>query len=978
MNVRKILMAAVAAGCALATPTFATSIIPAEPEHVHSLNGTWHFKLEQLGTPQKKGSQAKMPIQLPEKLEPFQTPDYREDSSWKEMAVPGNWEMAGFSAATYGQPDNAIGLYRLEFDVPADWQGRAVKLNFDGVQNGAEVYLNGQPVNVDEPSEGKANFHQGGWDAFQADLTPHVKFGQKNLLAIRVYKNTRDVELDSGDYFFLGGIHRPVTLFSVPQQSRMESVKVETHLMPGDKAELKVIVNKAGNAAGGDVGISIDGKPVDATATQGGQGHTVLTYVMDKPKLWTAEHPNLYTLDVELKGADGKPAERVTRRIGVREVDVRDGKIFINNVPVKFTGICRHDVYPTKGTAVDEEVWRKDITLMKAANINAIRTSHYPYGSGFYDLCDELGMYVMDEEAACWCDPGDPKLADAFGQHARELVRRDYNHPSVVVWAIGNENKPGQNNRLAAEEIHKLDTTRPRLVSWRKGDEYGVELDDLHYTNPGKIAQLNGETERRKKYPMIFLENPNDWEEVNGADYGNLDAWGQVIVRTWNEVWKDEHVPGSFLWEWQDRAVCDTYPEKLYDYYPKTGINIIKVKGICDGFRNPRPDYYHVKMAYAPIVVDVGHVRVEGDTVIVHATNRYSFTNLSELKTTWHLIVNGKPGPSGDVHPALAPLSQGDLKFPFTADQLAQAEAVRLEFTHPDGRNVATYDVRLKPEADTSPKIDAGQLADVRFPHFNLVGVTWGKNQNNYRSAERHAGKLVNVKVQKAGGSGWQQVNDDAALYAKPLAEIGAVNADIVMSDETDAKPAGSVQVEFKDGRFAYQIKWTKADTKTNNNGKKNNGKNNNTSEGTDVQELGWAFHMPAAQDHFSWHRKADWSYYPETHIGRAAGTALPDSADVDVTKITRPDAFDFNSTKYHCDWVSLLDASGKGLGVICAPDARQQCRAGTVEGGSRVLIVNRYTCPPRDLSSGVVNDLYFMLKQGEAVESSFKVGAVR
>src|SRR5947209_12632018 len=116
---------------------------------------------------------------------------------------------------------------------------------------------------------------------------------------------------------------------------------------------------------------------------------------------------------------------------------------------------------------------------MKAANVNAIRTSHYPYGSGFYDLCDELGMYVMDEMAACWCDPADPKLADAFAQHARELVRRDENHPSVVVWAIGNENKPGPNNRVSAEEIHKLDATRPRLVSWRKGDEYGVELDDL-------------------------------------------------------------------------------------------------------------------------------------------------------------------------------------------------------------------------------------------------------------------------------------------------------------------------------------------------------------------------------------------------------------------------------------------------------------------------------------------------------------------
>ncbi len=332
-------------------------------------------------------------------------------------------------------------------------------------------------------------------------------------------------------------------------------------------------------------------------------------------------------------------------------MSIKDGIFMVNNVPVKLTGMCRHDCYPTLGTALNEEVWRKDIMLMKAANINAIRTSHYPYGSKFYDLCDELGMYVSDEMAACWVDTTAERFAPYFAQHARELVRRDKNHPSVIIWAVGNENKPGPDNKVSVDEIGKLDSTRPRLVSWRNGDTYGTELDDLHYTPPAKIAELNAMTERRKTYPMIFLENPNMWDARNGADIGCLDLWVHVIDRCWQEVWKDDHVPGSFAWEWQDRAVTDQCPLKLYDYFPESGINLVKVKGIVDGFRNPRPAYYNVKMACAPIKAEL-KPKVDGSSVLVDVTNRYSFTDLSELTTTWHLMNAGngctnRPGASG-------------------------------------------------------------------------------------------------------------------------------------------------------------------------------------------------------------------------------------------------------------------------------------------------------------------------------------------
>ncbi len=931
-------------------------VLPSGDEYVRSLDGQWDFKLELKSDQGDHGENGQpKPVVVPSHLEPFEKLDYKEDGAWKKIPVPANWEMNGYSVATYNNPDNVIGLYRLEFDVPADWKDRVVKINFDGVQNGAEVYLNGEPVNVDEPSEDRPNFHQGGNTAFQADLTPHVKFGEKNLLAIRVYKNTKEVDLDSGDFFFLGGIHRPVTLFSVPK-THIADLAVKTKVLGEGKAELNLDVDVAGDKQGMMVDAFLEGSP--DVITNAGHG---IGWNLTGVQYWSAEKPKLYELRVQLKDAGGKVVEEVKRRIGIREVSIKDGILLINNVPVKFTGMCRHEVYPTLGTAINEEVWRKDITMMKVANVNAIRTSHYPYGAKFYDLCDELGMYVMDEMAAGWCDPSDKKLAAAFGQHAREMVRRDKNHASVVVWAIGNENKEGENNRIAADEIRKLDDTRPRLVSWRKGDQYGVELDDLHYTDPPKIAQLNAEKERRKTYPLTFLENPNDWEERNGADYGSLDLWAAVIDRTWQEVWKDDHVPGSFLWEWTDRAVADPYPTKLFDYFPKTGINLVKVKGQTDGFRNPRASLYHVKMAYAPVTVDLKPV-ISDSSVTIHATNRFSFTDLSELKITWHLLQAGSVLKSGAVPLSLAPRSSGDVRIDLPQDQLSQADALQLDFDHADGTNIATYELRLKPEPDTTPKIDALARAEVKFPRFNMTPVTYGKSpKTGWRTAFRHPVTLTSISIQKSNGAK-SQAKDEAALTATPLADVRAVDADLVESD-APGKTVGHLHADFAAGKFSYQVEWTKP------NGAKN--------APADIQEFGWIFNMPKADDHFAWHRQAYWSWYPSTHIGRASGVATPDSADVDVTKITRPDAFDFNSTKYDCDWATLTDTAGHGLGVTFSPDARQHCRAGINSDGGYQLVVNEHCAPPRDISSGVVPDLYFTLTKGAKNSGSFRVGLV-
>lgn len=928
------------------------AVVPADAAYVASLDGTWRFRVVQPPAPSTAptpGSwKTPQPIETPAVSEAYQAPDFKEDDTWHDLAVPGNWEIAGYSPATYDNPDNAAGLYRKWIDVPASWAGRRVLINFDGVQNGAEVWLNGQPVPVHEPSWGRSNYHESGWTAWQADLTPHVKFGERNLLAMRVAKNTKSSDLDSGDYFFLGGIYRTVTLFSVPQ-THIRDITVRTTLESGGKAKVAVLADVAG-VSGKPPTLSIrvgdDGAPVEAPTNAAGA--VELAQVVANPRLWSAEHPNLYPLTVELKGDDGKVIERVTRRIGIREVTIKDGVLLLNGTPVKLTGICRHDVEPDLGTAVGEELWRKDLTLMREANINAVRTSHYPYGSGFYDLCDEMGFYVVDELPYCWCNTKDLTLTPAFLQRARETIARDKNHPCVIIWAIGNENKPGENSQIVADAIKPLDPTRPRLVSCKRADQYGTEFDDSHYTAPQGILKAARDKARRAKWPQIYTENPNVWDVRLGADPGCWDRWAAVLLRTWDVVWKYDDIPGAFLWEWQDRAVADKCPKKLYEVDPATGIQYLKIKGVVDGFRHPRPEHYHLKMIYSPInVAPEADLSAMPRAVTLDVTNRYSFTDLAELKANWRLLKDGKPLASGTAQLKLAPRTRAKLELALpTSAANVTADALRIDFDHPGGWNVVSCQFAMAKEAPRASAMRTAPPEDLRFPQFNLVSNITKGDPEKWRAITRRRGSLINVKTEPAGGS-------DA--LARPLTSMRSLEADVVFADEP-ATVIGHLRAEWADGRLKYRLAWS---------GKK-----------ADIQELGWIFDRPAAFKRFSWKRKALWSVYPETHIGRPTGTATPDSANVPLTNNTRPDAFDFNSTKYDCDWASLTDAEGNGLRVEFAPDQRHHVRGGFGPDGGLQLIVNRQCSPPQDISSGVVKDFYLTLKPGDTVEGGFRVGS--
>ena len=411
-----------------------------------------------------------------------------------------------------------------------------------------------------------------------------------------------------------------------------------------------------------------------------------------------------------------------------------------------------------------------------------------------------------------------------------------------------------------------------------------------------------------------------------------------MLQRVWDVCAKYDTIPGTFIFEWQDRAVADRCPTKLYTYFPDTGVQLQKMKGLVDGFRNPRPSLHEVKMMFSP--VQIGNaLTVSAGKVSFPVENRYSFTDLSYLKMSWELERGGKTIASGDDHIHRPPLSDGKVEIAVPSGALTQADALLVEFIHPADGSVVAHRFSLK-DVPVMFRMDSTLPSGLPIPRFNLVTrVT--RNDKVWRSATRFPAGLTNVVTEPAS--------------AATLAQLKTLTADIVGG--TNNVVVGWLHAQFVAGEFSYRLEWTGGNA--------------------DVQELGWTFQMPKDCDHFAWDRAARWTVYPKHHIGRPTGTATPDSMNVPVTRMDRADAFDFNSTKYDCNWASLTTVAGAGLRVGFDPRQRFNCRAGVMDDGrGYVLFVNQQVSPPDDISKTVIPDFYLTLKAGNVVEGRFRVGS--
>ncbi|MER7837860.1 glycoside hydrolase family 2 TIM barrel-domain containing protein [Streptomyces sp. NPDC096040] len=593
-----------------------------------SLNGSWRFRLSPTADAED---------------EAFAEPGY-DAGNWAEVSVPGHWVLQGHGAPIYTNhlypfpvdpprvpTENPTGDHLRIFDLPEGWDltdGGAV-LRFDGVESCARVWLNGTDIGEFKGSRLPHEFAVG-----------HLLKPAGNVLAVRVHQWSAGSYLEDQDQWWLPGIFRDVTLLHRPAGSALDFFVHASYDHLTGEGTLRVDSDVDGR-------VSVPALDIDVAT-----GEPVTVPV----EAWTAETPKLYD------GVLATEGERVPLRIGFRTVALADGLIKVNGTPVLFKGVNRHEWHPERGRALDLETMREDVLLMKRHNINAVRTSHYPPHPAFLDLCDEYGLWVIDEcdlethgfTEQAWRDNpvDDDRWTPALLDRAARMVERDKNHPSVVIWSLGNEAGTGRGLTAMAEWIHGRDSSR--LVHY-EGDINCLDTDvySRMYADHAEVERigrgLDGGTHKRRRLPFIHCE----YGHAMGNGPGGLADYQQIFESY-------DRIQGGFIWEWIDHGIKDD--RYGYAYGGDFGEELHDGNFVCDGLvfpdRRPSPGLIEYKKVIEP-------VRFEGDGTAVRITNKQDFADLSTLAFTWSYEVDGETVDSGSLAvPPLAPGESADVKLP--------------------------------------------------------------------------------------------------------------------------------------------------------------------------------------------------------------------------------------------------------------------------------------------------------------------------
>jgi beta-galactosidase len=569
------------------------------------------------------------------------------DQDWATLPVPSHWQLHGYGAPAYTNirypfpvdpprvpTDNPTGDYRVTFRVPPGWPAGRVMLRFDGVDSCARVWLNGAELGVISGSRLPAEF-----DVTRA-LNPS---GQDNLLAVRVHQWSSGSYLEDQDMWWLSGIFRRVMLLARPEGGVRDYFVHAGYDHRTGRGTLRV---DADVDAGPDTPARVT---VPELGIDGAAGQTVIVPAVDP---WSAESPRLYD------GALTAAGETVPLRIGFRTVAVTGGILTVNGRRVLFRGVNRHEFDPDHGRAVTEQIMRQDVLLMKQHNVNSVRTSHYPPDPRFLDLCDEYGLYVIDE-----CDlethgffgqgwdavpdnPADhPSWQQALVGRMRRTVERDKNHPSVVLWSLGNESGSGRNLAAMAGWARRRDPSRPlhyeRDWTCRDADVYSrmytphaeVELIGQGREEPLDDPELDA---RRRSMPFILCE----YGHAMGNGPGGLTEYQELFDRY-------PRCQGGFIWEWIDHGIR-TRDERgeFYGYGGDFGELLHDGNFVADGLlfpdRTPSPGLLEYKKVVEP-------VRIGRDGDVLRISNRYDFLDLSHLDFTWSAEADGELRAAGSL-----------------------------------------------------------------------------------------------------------------------------------------------------------------------------------------------------------------------------------------------------------------------------------------------------------------------------------------
>lgn len=595
-------------------------------------------------------------------------------SNWGNMPVPGNWEFNGHGVPMYvntgfgfrakppyiDHDDSPVGAYRRDFDIPANWDGRKVFIHFEAGTNAMYLWVNGKKVGYTQNSKSPAEF----------DITPYIRKG-KNVLACEVHKFSDGSYLEDQDMWRLGGINRSVYLYSTDQSRILDFFahpdldknykngvfSVNVQLLNDAVAEKKQTLEVA---LFDKMGKKIFNKTQKVTVATADTTSLVLSGQISNPLKWTAETPNLYAMVLTLKEGD-RVIESTSHKIGFRKVEIKDGQLFVNGKKIYIKGVNLHEFNTKTGNVVNREVMMRNLQLMKELNINAVRTSHYPQDPLWYKLCDEYGIYLVDEanlesHGLGYGPDNVSNFPEWRAQHMDRIIRlieRDKNHASVIIWSLGNEASNGKAFFDMYDWAKKRDSSRPVQYE-QAGRQRNSDIICPMYPSWNRM-QHDAKTDLGK--PFIMCE----YAHAMGNSMGNFQEY-------WDLMRSSKNMQGGFIWEWYNHgyAAKDEQGRFYWAYggdlggYDRMNNDNFCMDGIISPDQNYLPHTHIVKKVYQNILFESKDLKNGVITVI----NDFKFTPLSarQYSYKWVLLENGKPVKSDTFEVNIAADSRQDVK----------------------------------------------------------------------------------------------------------------------------------------------------------------------------------------------------------------------------------------------------------------------------------------------------------------------------
>ena len=677
------------------------------------------------------------------------------DKGWGSMPVPGIWEVNGYGDPLYSNAiypwhnqfknnpplvpirENHVGSYRRSIHIPASWRGKRVIAHFGSVTSNIDLWVNGRPVGYSEDSKVEAEF----------DLTPYIKYGQENLIAFQSFRWSDGSYLECQDFWRLSGVARDCYLYArepkgIEDVRLSAAIEVPTYRDGKAKGTLQIELRKS--EANLPVQLTLRDAEGQVVLEQKGFSAAKGSFELGEIKTWSAETPYLYTLELRTAG------EVIHQRVGFRDVRVSGGQLLVNGQPILIKGANRHEI--DGAYYVSRERMRQDILLMKQLNMNAVRTCHYPDDDYWYQLCDEYGLYVVSEAnlESHGMGYGKESLAHrkdflrAHLERNEHNVQRGFNHPSIIIWSLGNESGHGANFLAAYALVKKLDPTRPAQYERSR-----LEATDIYcpmYRQPQEIIKY---LESSPKMPLIQCE----YAHAMGNSEGGFDEYWELIRRY-------PQYQGGFIWDfvdqglrWHTRDGHSFYAYggdfNRYDYSDNNFLD----NGLVSPDRQPNPHAYevsYVQQSIRPSLVDAqaGKIRLY---------NEYFFIDLSRYDLRWELSVMGRPVQSGTLAlPAIAAQQTGELALPYRLPEVSGEEDVTLQLSFvlreadgilPAGTQVAHEQLIL--QRGQMPALELGkeraqsplQLEDNDRNYYVVRGTDWRID------IDRHTGFVSRYEV---------------------------------------------------------------------------------------------------------------------------------------------------------------------------------------------------------------------------------------